>query len=741
MTTHTQPLPMVHGKRPADLEVLARSALLGGLDIRELAQVMDYLDQVALAPGTCVFREGDDADYLYFVLEGDARIRRGPLELRNVRPGDHFGEVGMIRKEPRSSSVEALSTMRLARLSRARYETLAAAHPRVGLHLTQAIARSLGGQLMAVTDNIGLLAWQRSVPRRLEVTVTRGNERLVVGTGTLAGTVLPREDGAAIVVGAAIDRKPVSLEAAIVSDCTIAPLSLANDDGRAIYRSSAALLLLEAARRTVPDLTLRMGPSLENGQVVLAEARPVGDPDDVPGMPLDDAARAELAARLDAAFKRLVRDDLPLREEVWAIEEAQTHLTDNGWTDAAALLPSRRERTVTLVSCGSTFALGLGPVVPHAGALAEVSVAPHPAGLLLRLGAGVDRHLPVVHGVAIDPLPLETEAPRFGGRMTEAAHKWLGNMGVTSVGRYDAHCVAGKVDELVRVAEGFHEKWIGQIADDIAERRDRVKVIAIAGPSSSGKTTFIKRLTVQLVVNGFRPHAISLDDYYVDRELTVRDEHGELDFEAFEALDLALFKDQLSRLLRGETVATARYDFIAGKSKPDAGAPLALKDGDVLILEGIHGLNPGLVAGAVAPDAIYRVFVHPATTLPFDRMSVLASEDVRLLRRIVRDRHSRNYTAAETIARWPSVRRGELAHIFPYRVHADATFDSALVYELSVLKTYAERYLLEVPATHPSYTTAFRLRNLIDRFVAIYPDHVPPTSLLREFIGGSGFEY
>ena len=275
----------------------------------------------------------------------------------------------------------------------------------------------------------------------------------------------------------------------------------------------------------------------------------------------------------------------------------------------------------------------------------------------------------------------------------------------------------------------------------MAARGDGQRVICIAGPSSSGKTTFIKRLTVQLQIDGLIPRAISLDDYYIDRDTTPRDAAGELDFEALEALDLRLLQQHIARLLAGEEVRTAKYDFVLGKSRRDGGPLLGLGPRDVLMMEGIHGLNPALLGDAVKPAQVFRIFIHPMVGLPIDRLSSVSPADVRLLRRIVRDRHGRNWSAAESILRWPSVRDGERRHIFPFLPQADVVFDSSLAYEMSVLKVYADRYLLEVPREHPGYTTAYRLRRLIDRFVTIYPDHVPPTSILREFIGGSGFEY
>lgn len=299
--------------------------------------------------------------------------------------------------------------------------------------------------------------------------------------------------------------------------------------------------------------------------------------------------------------------------------------------------------------------------------------------------------------------------------------------------------MTGQVKELILVGEGFHEKNIALIADDVKERGD-VRIIAIAGPSSSGKTTFIKRLKVQLEVNGIRPVELSLDDSYVDRERSPRDARGDYDFEVLEALDGELLNDHVKRLLAGAAVRTARYDFVAGRSHASGGPELRVGASDVLLIEGIHALSSALLDEA-ALGRVFRVFVHPATALPLDRLTSFEPADVRLLRRIVRDRHARGCAAADNLARWPSVRRGERAHIYPYQGSADAVFDSSLIYEVSVLRVYAERYLLEVPRTHPEFSAAQRLRRMLAPFVPIHPDLVPPTSILREFIGGSGFSY
>lgn len=452
-------------------------------------------------------------------------------------------------------------------------------------------------------------------------------------------------------------------------------------------------------------------------------------------------SKQELCARYDEMMRVLVAERMPFRHELWTVEEARTYFREEQWDDAAALLSTCRETKVSLVSCGVVYALDNGPMLADTGAVQGVHVVPHPDGLLLDFGGLVRGQIPGIVGADMDPVEQEQACPRFAGEMARAHQEWLAAMGVTSVGAYNELCVSGQLEQLVRVAEGFHEKQLSRVADTIAARSDAIRVIAIAGPSSSGKTTLIKRLTVQLLVNGIRPVELSLDDYYVDREHTPRDEGGAYDFEALEALDLGRFQDDLARLLRGERVRLPRYDFTVGRSLSAGGREIALGAGDVLLLEGIHGLNPTLIGGAARPEQVYSLFVHPATTLAFDRLTVVAASELRLLRRIVRDRHARGNLAADSILRWPSVKRGELRHIFPRQLHADTIFDSALVYELSVLKVFAERYLLEVPTAHPAFPTAFRLRELLDRFVSIYPDRVPPTSVLREFIGGSGFEY
>ncbi len=715
-------------KRVEDISTLARNPLLAPLGVQELGTFLDVLEQVSVPQGTLMVEQGRDNDYAYFVLEGQARVSRSGSELASLGPGDSFGELALASQRASTASVEATMPMRLARLSRSRYAQLATTRPGLALHLAQTVSMQLAEQLASSSE--GLVGGpNRLRARRKEVTVRSGGSVTHVPTGTPIQTLLPDGGKKGRIVGALLDNRPVSLETPVVCDATVAPIPIAAPEGREIFMRSVGLLVLEAAAQVAPETRCRWGPTLGPAQVVEVDA----------DVPPDLAA---LSTAVEQRIRSLIEQNVPFREHVSTLEEARHQFLAQGWAEAAALLRTQRDPTITLVSCGTIFAPSMGPVLRSARDIGHVRVLPHAQGLLVDLEEHLSEYAPGRHhDTRIDPITQEARVPRFGGEMAEAHRAWLATLGVQSVGHFNDACVSGRMGELIRVSEGFHEKRIGQIADAIASRRSTVKIIRIAGPSSSGKTTFIKRLTVQLEIDGMHPVNLSIDDYYVDRERTPVDERGEYDFEAVEAIDRALLQRQVTELLEGRRIKVARYDFRSGRSLPSGGPELALTAGDVLVLEGLHGLNPDLLDSGVRPEQKFGIFIHPATTIPFDRLNGVATEDLRLLRRIVRDRHARGYSAADNIVRWPSVRRGEQFHVFPCEPFADAVFDSSLVYELSVFKVFADRYLLEVPQDHLAFPTALRLRNLVDRFVGIYPEHVPPTSVLREFIGGSGFEY
>lgn len=673
------------------------------------------LEVLTVPAGARVVEEGARDRALYFVLEGHARVERGNVDFGVVRTGEHFGEIALVSDRPRGASVVALSEMVLARLDRAAYLALLGEAPEAGASLLEHMVGAVADRLIGMTDSVGVLIRDRSLPRRRTVSVQVGDETQRARTGAPVQSLLPDAIDGRPVVAALLDRRAVSLATPISGFARVEPLTTAHWEGLRILRRSLGLLVLEAAHRVRPELTVRLGPSLGFAQQI----------------ELEGAAPSEaLAAELEGEMRALGDAQARLAEELWTVDEAREYFASHGWADSAQLLSAWRDGAVPMASYGEVFVLALGPLMPRAPALDGLRVLRDERGLLL-----VPGKLARPTGSPAGRGPAEAAARAVSGQthaMIRTHRRWMGALGVQSVGDFNQACINGDVQQITRVAEGFHEKEVGRIADEIASRRPRV--VCVAGPSSSGKTTFIQRLSTQLQVNGIGPLGVSLDDYYVHRVDTPKDARGEYDFEAFEALQVDLLQRQIGGLLDGERVRMARYDFLTGLSAPEGGPEYRLASDHVLLLEGIHGLHPSLLAGIDAAE-VFRIFVCPLAQLPFGRLNRVHASDVRLLRRIVRDRHGRNYSAAETIRRWPSVRAGERRHIFPHQSLADVVFDSSLVYEPSVLKVYAERYLLEVPTDDPAYTTAFRLLQLVDRFVAIYPDHVPQTSLLREFIG------
>lgn len=728
--------------------VRALAAALPELTHFQQSVVGSFLSRLSADAGTLVAREGDGDRDLLVVVRGDAKLIRGGVDLDVLHAGSRAFDVCFVTGMPRPASLVALTTVTLARLPFDRLRLLSQSHPDVALALHEALVTGLSRRQSGSDAARATIVHDRSLPRRPEVSVRIHGIPRTVPTGTPARHLLPERMQGRLVVAALIDRKAVSLATPVTSESELSALTTAHWEGQRVHRHSVALALLEASRRVDSSLVVEMGPSLGFAQRIIIRA---------PGA-VDLAA---LAPKLVEAMHELVRERAPLREEWWTVDEAREHLSREG-SAAASLLSTWRDPAVPLVSYGKVYALQMEPLLPDTGLLEGFQVLPADDVLLLVYGSeGAARPFGSSTFPAIQP-PGATAAPApalaasddegayvakharrasaHAASLTVGQERWLATLGVSSVGAFNRACIDGQVTDLIRVGEGFHEKCIGSIADEIKERLDTLRVVCIAGPSSTGKTTFIRRLQVQLQVDGIRPVGLSLDDYYVDRALTPRDASGEYDYEALEALRLDLLGEHLSALMAGRPVTTARYDFGTGKSDPAGGREMRLGDREILLLEGIHGLNPRLLSTLPA-ERVFRVFSCPLAQLPFDPLYRVHASDVRLIRRIVRDRHSRGTNAADNILRWPSVRDGERRHIFPFQHHADAVFDSSLIYELSVLRVYAERYLLEVPQNHPAYTTAFRLIRLLDRFVTIYPDHVPPTSILREFIGGSGFEY
>ncbi len=727
---------MTVAQLPLALDSLSRLPALKSLGPEEFAALSQHLEPVEFEVGTTVVQKGTDEKSMYFVVSGAASLDRQGMDLGTVSSGEYFGELGLFASRARAATVVALTPLRTLRLTRAEYDRLAASQPRLALKLTQLLLAGVGDRLTEMTESVGLLLRERSLPRRTTINVRTNGTATAVRLGTKVSDLLPEYVNGWPVIAGLLDRKPVTLTTHVTSDCEVAPLTTQSLDGQRFYRNSQALLLLEAAHRVDPLLDVFMSHSVGMGQRVSVRGAA-------------ESELEELALRIERTMSELVAADLPLLEEWWTVEEARDHFIKFGWKGAAALLATWRDPAVPLVSYGDVYTFSTGPLLPSTGKIGGFQILADQGGLLLMYGqAAAPRSVPpgVMTTASEGTAPTRTltkEALAVSLQtaiMTAEHERWLGTLDITSVGDFNAACIAGQVSQLIHVSEGFQEKSIGRIADDIQTRHGGARVVCIAGPSSAGKTTFIKRLKVQLQVNGINPVPVSLDNYYVDRDLTPRDAHGEYDFEALEALKLDLLHEHISALARGDEVATARYDFQTGTSHPDGGPRIQLGVDDILMMEGIHGLNPRLLAPEMR-EGVYRIFVCPLAQLPFDGLHRVHASDVRLIRRIVRDRHTRGHDARDSIMRWPSVRAGERRNIFAFQHNADAVFDSSLIYELAVLKVFAERYLLEVPQTHAAHATAFRLLQLLDRFVTLYPDNVPKTSILREFIGGSGFSY
>lgn len=528
----------------------------------------------------------------------------------------------------------------------------------------------------------------------------------------VADAAFPRT--ASPLVAALANNELVSLAGELVVSCTLAPVELASRTGLTVYRRSLCFLLSLAARQRFPGRRLVIGHSLGHGYLYWFE-----DAEEVSG---------EDIAALHERMRALVAADRPIECARLAWAEAVAYFEQNSQPDTALLLRGRGEPVVRVTSCAGAIDLDHGPLVPSTGVLQTFALLPFPPGLLLRYPPA---ETPLVMGPFVENPVLVSIYREY--------KRWGKILRVSSVGQLNGLIRDGGIREFIEVAEALQDRKIAEIADRINARRDSVRVVLIAGPSSSGKTTFSKRLTVQLRVVGRNPVTISLDDYFLDRDRTPKDESGAPDWESLNALDVQLLNEHLRALLRGDEVELPSFDFHTG-SRRAGGVRLRLPERAVLILEGIHGLN-GALTPAVPREAKYLVYVSALTQLNLDDHNRIPTTDNRLVRRLVRDSQFRGHDALTTLRMWPSVRRGEDRNIFPFQNGADSAFNSALDYELAVLKVLAEPLLASVPPDRPEYQDARSLLGFLENFAPLNPRWVPPDSILREFIGESAFTY
>ena len=515
------------------------------------------------------------------------------------------------------------------------------------------------------------------------------------------------------IVGAILNGELCELTTLVQAESTLAPVTMADADGARIYRRSLSFLLSAAFSRLFPSAVLHIDHSVyPGGYYCHVSGRKPLDPVDIL------ALKAEMGS--------LVQQDLPFEKSELPLTDAIKIFTDLGEMDKVQLLRYRTKDHVTIYTLGGYKDYHQGYMVPSTGALQWFDLVQANGGFIIRYPRRSD-HTRTDH---TEQFPTLFNTFRLYG-------DWLKALGIDNVGALNDSIQGERTKELVLVSEAFHEQHISAIARQIAQTADRVKIILISGPTSSGKTTFARRLTVQLLSQGISPYPLELDNYFLDREHTPKDEAGNYDFEDVHALDLAQLSDHLHRLTQGESVRLPSFNFKAGKQ--EAGEEVRLLPGQVMILEGIHGLNPLLVPPDLYAQS-FKIYISALTQLNLDYHNRVSTTDTRLLRRIVRDSHERGYSAVQTIAMWESVRRGEEKHIFPHQDNADVMFNSALVYEISILKPLAEPLLRQVPYNTAEYIEAKRLLAFLEWFLPMQPQIVPENSILREFIGGSNLK-
>lgn len=523
------------------------------------------------------------------------------------------------------------------------------------------------------------------------------------------------------IVAALVDGALRELGTLVTRDVKVRLLTNGTNDGKRIYQRSLTMLMLAAVRDLYPGTRILVEHAVTiYGLLCQVQGRP----------PFDEAELARIQARM----QEIVDQDEPIVKTELPVDEAVALFKERGYEDKVRLLRYRRQKHVVLYTLLDEKDYFYGYMVPSAGYLRYFKLVPHPLGFIL---CSPRRDTPTL-------LPIRRASPKLDRVFAEYG-QWLRKLNVSDVAQLNEAIESGRIREVVLVSEALHERHVVTIAREIAARHNHaaqvqaahhepVRLVLMSGPSSSGKTTFAKRLSIQLLAQGLHPVPIEMDRYFVNREETPRDERGEYDFEHLHALDLERLNADLNALLSGQEVELPRFDFKSGTRQP--GERLRIGPQQIVIAEGIHGLNPELLAGLPA-ESSYRIYISALTQLNIDHHNRISTTDTRLLRRIVRDAQYRGYSAQETIDRWESVRRGEERWVFPYQENADAMFNSALVYELAVLKPYVEPLLRQVEPGTLAYVESRRWLSFLQWFLPCTSELVPDNSLLREFVGGS----
>lgn len=514
------------------------------------------------------------------------------------------------------------------------------------------------------------------------------------------------------IVAAKVNNDIKDLQAKVEEDCLIDFLDLSTDEGIKVYQRTLTFVMIAAVKDLFPNGEVTVEHSLGKGlycELHLGRETMVGD-----------------IERLSEKMRQIIAEERPIVRKSYTIVEAIKLFKASGQTEKVKLLSQLKRDRVSIYYCGNVYDYFYGTMAPTTGYLKVFDLHFYAPGFILRFP---EKTKP-------DTLPPFISQPKLA-KVFQEAEQWGAVLQCGYVATLNECIHNGQISNIIRIAEALHEKKVAQVADYIASHRKEVRVILVAGPSSSGKTTFAHRLDIQLRVNGVRPVPISLDDYFVDRAHTPRDENGDHDFEAIEAIDLELFNEHLTRLLAGEEVKIPSYNFMTGQ-REYRGHIIKIDKDQPLIIEGIHGLNERLSA-SVRRDHKVKIYISALTQLSIDCHNRIPTTDTRLIRRLVRDSQFRAHDGLQTLQLWPSVRRGEERNIFPFQEEADIMFNSALIYELAVLKKYAEPLLEKIQAEHSMYSEARRLLNFLAYFESLEDDDIPPNSILREFVGKSCF--
>ena len=514
-------------------------------------------------------------------------------------------------------------------------------------------------------------------------------------------------------VSARVNNKVEGMHYRVYNSKDVEFLDMASASGSRAYTRTLFFVLCKAVQDIYPNTDVVIDIPVSNGFYVdIRLGRPVVEED-------VNILRRRMQEIIDAK--------MPIRRYMVPTEDAIALFQEKGDVEKVKLLKTSGSIYTTYYKIGEYVDFYYGTLLTNTSGLYLFGLEKYYDGMLLRIPSLKDP----------DKLGEMTKQDKMFDIFKEH-HRWQDILGIRTVGDFNQAIDAGHATDIINISEALQEKKIAKIAEDIANRQG-VKLVLLAGPSSSGKTTSCKRLSIQLAVNGLKPLQISLDDYFVDRDRTPKDDNGEYDFESIYALNLDLLNEQFNALFRGEEVELPKYDFPSGKSVK-SGKKLKMEPNNVLVVEGIHALNPELTAH-IPQEQIYRVYASALTTILLDNHNYIPTTDNRLLRRIIRDYKYRGVSAQETIHRWPSVRAGENKWIFPFQENADAMFNTAMLYELSVIKMQAEPLLQQVPENCEEHAEAYRLLKFLKYFKGIPYNNLPPTSLLREFLGGSSFHY